>query len=343
MESKETRFVIDIPSVIKTIGVLVLTVLLFLIRDVLLIVVTAIVIASAIEPGIKFCIRHRINRTFSALLLYIVIAGFFLSALYFLFVPLLSESSTFLTSLPEYTHTIATATSSNQFINSITSTFSIPDLVSQINATLIRVSSGFFGTIDVIFGGALSFILIIVLSFYLAVQEDGVSKLLRLVTPLKNEKYVISLWKRTQEKIGFWIQGQLLLGVIVAVLAFLGLTLIGVSNALLLAFVVGVFEIIPVFGPIISAVPAIIIAFSNSGFGLAAITAGLFLVIQQFEAHLIYPLVVRKVVGMPPIVSILALLIGAKLAGFLGIILAVPIATALMVVIDDFEKSKIEI
>ena len=342
MESKETRFVIDIPSVVKTIAVLVLAVLLFLIRDVILIVLTAIVIASAMEPGIKFCIRYKINRTFSALLLYIIIAGFFLSALYFLFVPLLSESSEFLTSLPEYTHTIATATSSNQFINSITSTFSIPDLVSQINTTLIRVSSGFFGTIDVIFGGALSFVLIIVLSFYLAVQEDGVSKLLRLVTPLKNEKYVISLWKRTQEKIGFWIQGQLLLGVIVAVLAFLGLTLIGVSNALLLAFVVGVFEIIPIFGPIISAVPAIIIAFSNSGFGLAAMTAGLFLIIQQFEAHLIYPLVVRKVVGMPPIVSILALLIGAKLAGFLGIILAIPLATAVMVVIEDFEKSKIE-
>jgi predicted PurR-regulated permease PerM len=341
MESRETRFVIDTRSVVKTVAILVLAFALFIIRDVLLIVLTAIVIASAIEPGIRFCVRHKINRIVSALVLYIVIAAFFLSALYFLFVPLLTESSTFLTSFPEYTQTIATATSSNAFINSIASTFSIPDMINQINTTLIHVSSGFFGTIDVIFGGVLSFVLIIILSFYLAVQEDGVSKLLRIVTPVKDEKYIISLWKRSEEKIGLWIQGQLLLGVIVAVLAFLGLTLVGVSNALLLAFIVGVFEIIPVFGPIISAVPAIIIAFNDSGFGLAAITAGLFLVIQQFEANLIYPLVVRKVVGIPPIVSILALLVGAKLCGILGIILSIPVATALMVLVEDAEKKKI--
>ncbi|MFZ3020062.1 MAG: AI-2E family transporter [Minisyncoccia bacterium] len=342
MNQGETRFVIDTRSVVKTIAILVLAFALFLIRDVILIVLTAVVIAASLEPGIKFCIRHRIHRTIAALLLYIIIAAFFLVALYFLLVPLLAESSTFLTSLPDYTQTIASATSSNAFISSITSTLSIPDLVNQINTTLVHISSGFFGTIDVIFGGALSFVLIIVLSFYLAVQEDGVAKLLKLATPVQDEKYVLSLWKKTQEKIGFWIQGQLLLAVIVAVLAFLGLTLIGVSNALLLAFIVGVLEIIPVFGPIISAVPAIIIAFNNNGFGLAAITAGLFLIIQQFEAHLIYPLVVRKVVGVPPIVSILALLIGAKLAGFLGIILSVPIATAIMVVIEDFERRKIE-
>src|SRR5690242_12479171 len=105
MESRETRFVIDIRSLVKVIAVLVLAFALFLIRDVLLIVLTAVVIASAIEPGIKFCVRHRVNRTLSALLLYIVIACFFLAALYFLLVPLLSESSTFLASLPDYTHT----------------------------------------------------------------------------------------------------------------------------------------------------------------------------------------------------------------------------------------------
>ncbi|HEY9586272.1 MAG TPA: AI-2E family transporter, partial [Candidatus Paceibacterota bacterium] len=88
-------------------------------------------------------------------------------------------------------------------------------------------------------------------------------------------------------------------------------------------------------------VPAVLLAFSAGGFGLAAFVVGLFIIIQQFEAHLIYPLVVRKVVGVPPVISILALVIGAKLAGFLGIILAVPLATVVMVFIEDLEKKKI--
>ncbi len=138
------------------------------------------------------------------------------------------------------------------------------------------------------------------------------------------------------------MQGQLLLAVIVGVLVFLGLTIMGVPNAILLAFIAGVLEIIPIFGPVLSAVPAVIIAFGAGGFGLAALVAGLFVIIQQFEAHLIYPLVVKKVIGVPPIVSILALVIGAKLAGFLGLILSVPLATALMVLVEDLEKSRIE-
>ena len=99
----------------------------------------------------------------------------------------------------------------------------------------LSFSSGFVNTISAVFGGVLSFVLIVVLSFYLAVQEDGVSNFLKVITPLKNEKYIISLWKRSQKKIGYWMQGQILLGVIVGVLIYLGLTILGVKNALLLS------------------------------------------------------------------------------------------------------------
>ena len=138
------------------------------------------------------------------------------------------------------------------------------------------------------------------------------------------------------------MQGQLLLAVIVAVLVFLGLTMLGVENALLLAFLAGIFEIIPLFGPILSAIPAIFIAFLDGGLSLVLLVIGLYIIIQQFENHLLYPLVVKKVVGVPPIISILALVIGAKLAGFLGILLSVPLATALIELLSDLEKRKID-
>ena len=197
-----------------------------------------------------------------------------------------------------------------------------------------------------LFGGVFSFILIIVLSFYLAVQRDGIANFLRLVTPLRYEPYILDLWRRSQVKIGLWMQGQLLLIVLISVLVYLGLTILGVPYALLLAFGAGLLELIPLFGPILAAVPAVVLAFINGisfmdpGVGSAVAIVLFYILIQQFENHLIYPLVVSKVVGVPPILVIIALVVGWRLAGFLGIILAVPMSAILVELVRDFERGK---
>jgi len=167
---------------------------------------------------------------------------------------------------------------------------------------------------------------------------------LELITPIKRRGYVVDLWQRTQVKIGLWMQGQILLIVLIGVLTYLGLTILGVPYALLLGLFAGLAELIPIFGPVIAAIPAIMLAFVNGvsfvEAGLAsAIAVGLFYVlIQQFENNLIYPLVVQKVVGVPPILVIIALIIGWDIAGFLGIILAVPVAAGLMELAHDVQK-----
>jgi len=186
----------------------------------------------------------------------------------------------------------------------------------------------------------LSFILIIVFSFYFAVQEYGIANFLKIVTPIEHEKYIIDLWKRSQLKIGRWMQGQILLALFIGILVYLGLMILGVKYALLLAILAAVTELIPLFGPILAAIPAILIGFLDGGTTLGLMVLGLYVIIQQFENHLIYPLVVKKVVGVPPLMVIIALLIGAQLAGFLGIIIAVPVAAALMEFVNDIEKDK---
>ncbi len=218
--------------------------------------------------------------------------------------------------------------------------FSIKQFIETAKSVVSGTSGSALKTISVIFGGALSFILMIVLSFYLAVQEDGVGSFLRIVSPTKHHDYIINLWKRSQRKIGFWMQGQLLLGIIIGVLVYLGLMIIGIKHALLLASIAAVFELIPIFGPILSAVPAVLIAVVNDSVTSGLLVIGLYIIIHQFENHLLYPLVVRKIVGISPIVVILALVIGFKLAGFLGVLLAVPIASALMEYINDLEEDK---
>jgi predicted PurR-regulated permease PerM len=212
--------------------------------------------------------------------------------------------------------------------------------VSYLNSFINSVSSGVFTSVSRIFGGVASFVMMIVLSFYLAVQEDGIGKFLKIITPSQYERYAVGLWRRSQHKIGLWMQGQLLLAIIVVVLVYLGLMLVGVPHALLLAVLAGCFEIIPLFGPILSAIPGIFVAYSTSGATVALVTAGLYLIIQQFENHLVYPLVVRKVVGVPPMVSIIALLVGGQLAGFLGVVIAVPLATVVTELFSDLEDHK---
>lgn len=193
-----------------------------------------------------------------------------------------------------------------------------------------------------LFGGIVSLTIIIVLSFYLSVQKDGVSDFLKIVTPVQNEGYVIGLWKRSREKIGLWMQGQFVLALLITVLTYMGLSVLGVNNALLLSVFAGVMELIPLFGIILALIPAVSIAVLQGGISLGLLVLGLYVIIQQFEGNLFYPLVVKKIVGIPPILTILMLVIGAKLAGFLGMLLSVPLTAVLMEVLSDIEKKKYE-
>jgi len=319
---------------------------LYFFRDLVLVLLMAVVIASAIEPLTKWFIRFKIPRVIAVIFIYIAFATGLTGVFFFFLPPLLHDMSGLITTIPEYLETVSLGESfgnkflgDNTIVGGLQNSFSLKDAVSEIRNAVSGASGGVFQFINTIFGGLISFILIIVISFYLAVQEKGIENFLRLITPVKHEKYIVNLWGRSQEKIGLWMQGQLLLGLIVGVLVYLGLTILGVKYALFLAVIAALFEIIPLFGPILAATPAVILGFTVS-IGLGFKVLVLYVIIQQFENHLIYPLVVRKVVGVSPILVIIALIIGAKIAGFLGVLLAVPIAAALMEVADDVQKGK---
>jgi predicted PurR-regulated permease PerM len=368
MDKPERNFNISISSgmIIKTLIILIVTFLLYKMLDLVLVVLTAIVIASAVEPLIRWFGRYKVRRLFAVIITYIGVVLVFSGLLYFFVPSVLKEASNLLSNAPKYldsvtlwnplndTKLVETGKLANglsaglddgkQIIGSLSAgTFQVSalgDLIANVRAFTSNASDSVINFASRIFGGAFSFILIIVLSFYLAVQEGGVEKFLRIITPIKNEVYIIDLWKRSQRKIGYWMQGQMLLGIVVGVLVYLGLMILGVENALILAVLAGVLEIIPLFGPILAAIPAIMFGFADGGLTVGLLVLGLFIIIQQFENHLIYPLVVKKVVGVSPIIVILALIIGAKLAGFLGILLSVPITSVLMEFIDDLQKDK---
>jgi predicted PurR-regulated permease PerM len=148
----------------------------------------------------------------------------------------------------------------------------------------------------------------------------------------------MQLVNRMQGKIGLWIRGQLILSLIIFSLTFLGLSILGVNYALVLALIAGLTEFVPYLGPTIAAIPAIFLAFTQSPM-LALFVLALYYIIQMVENHIIVPKLMQKVVGLNPVISIMVLLVGFKLAGILGAILAIPVVTIASVFLKDlFEK-----
>ncbi len=319
----------------------------WVLHNLVLLVLTAIVIASAIEPGVAFFAKRRIPRVLAVLVMYLMVFGTLFSVIYFFFPPILEDAENFISVGAQYLDTF-----NIPGLSSATGTIAplSPDK-SQLNGLLQGLlsfrtaftdpSAGALKLASTFFGGIFSLLLVVVLSFYFAIQDTGIEDFLRLITPAKNEDYVIGLWHRAQRKIGLWMQGQLLSSLIGGVIAYLGLLILGVPYALLLAAFTAVAMLVPIFGSFISAGPAVIVAFSVTGdLTLALIVAGLYLIINQFEAHLIHPLVVNKVVGIPPLLVILALIVGGELAGFLGVVLAIPVAAALREFLSDMARGK---
>ncbi|MDE2116721.1 MAG: AI-2E family transporter, partial [Patescibacteria group bacterium] len=365
---RDPRIEITTGTIAKTILLLLATWAAFELKDIILVVLTAVVIASAVEPAVVWLIKRGLPRVLSAVLTYVVIGALVVTAFYTLVPQLLQDTTQFLGTVPQYIDSVAlwnplgttaapqtnsqvvagvsrgiqslpqrsllvtalsdTSAPANQSAPS--GQLSVSSAMQSLDGALNSVSAGFVSSASSLFGGVLSFVLIIVLSFYLAVQEDGVERFLRAVIPDPDESYVINLWRRVRTKIGLWMQGQIVLAILVGLLVYIGLMILGVQNALLFAVFAALLETIPLFGPIIAAIPAVAVTYNTTGASAALVVAALYLVIHQFENHLIYPLVVKKIVGVPPILVILSLLIGFKLAGFLGIILSVPASSMIV-------------
>ena len=329
---------IDSSTIIRTILFIGLAYMLYELIGILMVVLASVVIASALEPAIKFFERKRIPRLPSVIGMYVFAASAIFTFIYFLLPSVINDISNLFSIAPDYIRSLQLE---GTFLGD-SGTLSVSELISNVTNITINNSEDVISFVSSIFGGLVSFVLMISISFYLSARKGGIEHFIRLIVPPANEDYMLDLWHRSQQKIGQWIQGQFILMLIVGVLVYIGLTILGVPNALLLGILAGLLEIIPIFGPVVSAIPAIALAATSGGLTLALMTLGLFVIIQQFENNLLHPLVVTKVVGVPPIIVILSVIIGGSLAGFLGVLLSVPLAAAVLEFTHDVERAKKE-
>ena len=190
-----------------------------------------------------------------------------------------------------------------------------------------------------LFENMVMFVTVVVISIYLAWYRDGIEGFLRAVLPIEYEGYAIGVMHRARKKIGKWLEGQIFLSLIVAITSFIGLKLLGVNYALVLALLAGALEIIPFVGPIVAGAVAFLIAISQS-MTLGIATLILFFVIHQLEAHIVLPLVMRKTTGIHPVIVALSIVAGDQLYGLIGVILAIPFVVVVQELVDDFAARK---
>lgn len=313
-----------------------------------LLILTAIVIASFVESAVRKLKPYIKNRSFAVFLIYIIAIGIIVG-LSSVFMPVfIEEMSALVSSLSQYipnnsilnTFQPDTLDGAKSVVSDISKNASIGDVIKSTQSLIGSLSGGFMDIFGGAFSGVVNFGLVLIISFYLSVTEKGVENFLRVVTPKESEEYVISLWQRTERKIGLWVQGQMLLGAIIGILAYLGLTIIGVKYSLVLAIITAFCELLP-FGIFLAVIPVAIFGFLDGGIIMAVLSLALYFVLHQFENYLIYPLIIKKVIGISPLVVILSVIIGAELAGFLGVVLAIPGAVCLLEFLDDLEKKKI--
>ncbi len=317
---------ISVASFFKIVFLLLLVALAYVVWDILVLLFIAIMLSFLIDPLADLAQKKHIHRGITVIVVYLVALGFFGGVLA-LFVPaLVSQFTNLSVNFGSYWETFI---SKVHYLKALGLQYGVWDNLS--NSFSAGLSTGFdtvqklvgsiFGFID----GVASLALILVIAFYLVAEESSFRKMLRMFTPQAYREDAEFLWERVKEKLGRWLRGQLLLDLIVGVLVYIGLLVINVQYALLFALMAGIFETIPYAGPIFSAILSATLTFMQTGSLLKTVLVLLvFVVVQQSENYFLVPKIMQKTVGLNPIASILSLMIGYRLFGIVGTLLAIP-------------------
>jgi len=334
MESKQS---IDISwkSILKILLVFFGCYIIYLIKDILIWIVFSFIISIVFEPVIGLLIKKKITRPIAALIVYtsfFILFGFFA---YWMMPIFVTEIQQFTRLFPQYFEKLSPPLQGigiEAFESMETFTLSVQDW-------LIDASSNIFSAIVSVFGGILSTITIFVLATFFSIEKDEVKEMVKLTIPKKREKYFFNLWERCRSKTIAWFGSRVLSGLFIALSSYIAFSIFKVKYSLALALFAGVTDFVPIIGPIFA---GIIIAFFVllDSWSKALFVIIVFILIQQIEGNIIGPISNKKLTGLPAILTLIALLIGGRLWGILGAILAVPLTGVVYEFSKDLLKRK---
>lgn len=297
--------------------------LIYLIRDLLIILFVSMILMSALSPVVRFLTKLKLPKALSIAITYIIIIGVVSGLVALVLPPLIEETGKLFITLPPYLDRLLEVGAINK---------------SVLQTQLSDLSRNAFSITLTIFDNLLTIIFLLVLTFYLMLERENLETRTSALF-IGREERVKKLIIKIEEKLGNWFRGQLFLSLVIGLLTYIGLIALGIPYALPLAVVAGVLEVVPVIGPIISSIPSILLALTISPLLSLGVVA-MYFVVQQLENNLIVPQVMKRAVGINPLMVILAIAVGSRLLGFAGALLAVPIVVVIQIIVTEIIEEK---
>ena len=311
--------------------------IIYSIRDILIWFIFASIISVLFNPAIDFLQRKKIPRILGVISVYVLVFGIF-SLLIYLVLPLFThEIQQFLQSLPQYFERISPPLKGLGF-----QAFENTEVfVRALERTLETMAGNIFNVLFTFFGGVFSTLFVITTAIFLSVEEKVIERSLMLIFPKRYEAYALNLWGRCQKKVAGWFGARILACLFVGVASYITFLLFHVKYPFTLGLFAAVFNFIPYIGPLLTGILLFLVIFPidilKAIFVLIAFT-----LIQLVEGNLLSPILMKKIVGLPPALVLVALVIGGKLWGLLGAILIIPLAGILFEFFREFLQKRKE-
>lgn len=328
---------ISLGTIFKIAFIALLFYIIYLIRDILILSIFALIISILFNPIIDFLQRKRIPRVLAVIFVYIGIFGLISLLIYSLASLFFVEIQKFSQGLPEYFETISPPLKSL----GVEAFEDIESFIGLLNKSVETIAASFLGAVSAIFGGIFATIYIVTVAIFLSLEEKGVEKSLSLLFPKKYETYVLHLWARCQRKVSGWFLSRILASIFVGGVVYVAFLILNVKYPLTLGLLAGVLNFIPIIGPIVTGILIfVIISLDSTLRAIFALVA--FTLVQQIENNILTPLLTKRFVALSPVIVLISLVIGGKLLGILGAIFAIPLAGILSEFLKDFLAKKKE-
>lgn len=310
--------------------------LVFRLIDLLILVFVALVIAATLRPMVAYLQRRRIPKALALALIYLSILGAIVGMFVLVIPALVDQGGALVRSLPKLYSDLVVSLENNpiEAIRTLPQRLPTGDqLDSQLQAVSSSILSGALGISISVLAFLTQVISIIVLSIYLTLDQSRLERFWLSLAPSARRPQLLSIWRESESRLGGYVRGELLLMMSIGAISSIGYLVIGLPFPLALGVLAGLLEFVPMVGPILGAIPAIIVALSISP-QAALLVIAFTAVVQMAENNVLVPRLMGRSVGVSPIMVILAVFAFTSLLGFTGAFLAIPLAAILQVLMD---------
>jgi predicted PurR-regulated permease PerM len=329
-EDRVVRVEITGKTILFTVAVILFLFFIRSLTDLFLNLFIAFILMSALKPVVDWFENKKLPRPVASVFTIVFCLLAIFLVFYFVLPPLVTQSVDFLVYLSRQFILVISQLDRQLTVRDF---INLPALTQQIPSFTAIVSRAFMG----FFTNLFNLLTIFFFTLYFLLGINQLDRLVRRFLGKNQANFVSATLRGVEKQLGLWVRAELVLMLIIGIFSYIGLTFLGVKYALPLAVIAGILEVFPIVGPVISAIPAFIVG-ATSSWILGAATIVLYTLIQQLENNLIVPLVMKKAVGIPPLAVLISLIVGQKIAGFFGIVLAVPFVAGAVIIVKEILK-----